>query len=357
MIAKVAQKLNWNEKPIYVGLDVHKESWSISIYLENRQFYKTFQQGSNASQLKKYLDENFPGGKYFCAYEAGFCGFSVQRQLSQLGVNCIVVNASDIPQTDKQKRNKRDNVDSKRIGQALSSNQLEAIYIPSQQIEADRRLVRCRKATLKEVTKIRQRIKSELHLTGIEIPANFKNSWSKKFIEWLKELKLTYQSQRDMLNTLISLLEKIKIELLEVNKKVRKLIQEDRYKQKAEILMSTPGVGCITAITFLTEIVDMNRFESFDQLVHYIGLCPTEHSSGSNEQKGNITIRGHRELRSMLIEASWVAIRNDPAMVKFYSEYTSKRTGKRSIIKIARKLLNRIYTNWKLDRMYTKGIN
>ena len=102
MIAKVAQKLNWNEKPIYVGLDVHKESWSISIYLENQQFYKTFQQGSNASQLKKYLDENFPGGKYFCAYEAGFCGFSVQRQLSQLGVNCIVVNASDIPHTDKQ---------------------------------------------------------------------------------------------------------------------------------------------------------------------------------------------------------------------------------------------------------------
>lgn len=353
--SKLTSKMDFSGHNIYVGMDVHKKNWNISIYVDD-VFYKSFQQAPNAGQLETYLKENFSGASYRCAYEAGFCGFWIQRELSHRGISCIVVNPADIPSKDKDRKRKTDKLDSKRIAYNLGARQLEPIYIPSKIIEGDRRLVRFRKAVQRDLNRSRGRIQSELHLLGIDIPEQY-SGWSKAFVNWLKALDLNEPSLRYTLDQEIHRAEQLRQQLLELNRALRTLIKETRYAEIGALLQKITGLGFITTITLLTELAEIHRFETFDHLNSFVGFCPTEHSTGDDEQKGKITPRGHRLLRSYLIEASWMAIRNDPAMAAAYSSYTKRMTGKRAITRIARKLLNRIYTTWKQRRPYKTGIN
>jgi transposase len=353
--SKVAQKMDFTNRKIYIGLDVHKKNWNVSIFVE-KQYFKAFQQAPKPDVLIKYLHDNFPGGIYECAYEAGFCGFWIQRELSDKGISCIVVNPADIPITNKERNNKRDPVDSKRIASALEDGKLNPIYIPSIQLEADRRIVRLRKTITNDLTRSKNRIKSELFLIGIEIPGKYKG-WSKPFIEWLKALDLEHKNWRSTLDVTIQRMEQLRSQLLLLNRDIRKLIKEDRYKKIGEQLLKISGVGVLTAITVLTEIGEIERFETFDRLNSYIGYCPTEHSSGESEQKGGLTPRGNSQLRELLVESSWIATRTDPTMAACYADLTKRMTGKRAIIRIARKVLNRIYGAWKNGLNYQTGIN
>ena len=355
MTSKIVQKMDFTGRKVFVGLDVHKKNWKVSIFIE-KQYFKTFQQIPNPGVLVKYFLENFPGGTIECAYEAGFCGFWIQRDLSNRRISCIVVNAADIPITNKQKNDKRDPVDSKRIASALEDGKLSPIYIPSTQLEADRRLVRLRKAITNDLTRSKNRIKSELHLMGIETPSKY-NGWSKSFIVWLKELLIEHKAWKSTLEIAIYRMEELRAHLLNLNREVRNLMKENRYHKIGEQLMKISGVGVITTITALTEIGEIERFETFDRLNSYIGYCPTEHSSGESEHKGNITPRGNNQLRELLVEAAWIATRTDPAMALCYSNLTKRMTGKRAITRIARKILNRIYCVWKHNMEYQIGIN
>lgn len=352
---KVNQKMDFNGQKIFVGLDVHKINWNVSIYVE-QNLYQTFHQAASPGQLEKYLKENFPGAKCLCAYEAGFCGFWIQRDLSKRGIDCIVVNAADVPSTDKEKKNKTNPIDSKRIGLSLQANQLNSIYIPSEQLEADRRVVRFRKAIQKDLTKARNRIKSELHLLGKEIPLKYKG-WSKSFIMWLNGLELDHESLRYMFKQTILRAEQIRTQMLDLNQALKNMIKEERYREMGSLLTKVTGLGLITSITLLTEIGPIDRFPTFDHFNSFIGFCPTEHSSGEIEKKGKITPRGHHTLRGYFVEAAWIATRNDPAMAACYSKLTQRMTGKKAITRIARKLLRRVYCVMKYKVEYQKGIN
>ena len=129
---------------INVGIDAHKKNWRVSIYLGDR-FVKTFHQSSEGLTLLQHLKTNYPDATYKACYESGFCDFSVQRELTTLGIECIVVNAADIPQTNKGMLSKTDTSDSRRIGEAFAKGLLKPIYIPKPKTESDRNLVRYRK--------------------------------------------------------------------------------------------------------------------------------------------------------------------------------------------------------------------
>jgi transposase len=116
----------------------------------------------------------------------------------------------------------------------------------------------------------------------------------------------------------------------------------DRMFNRVALLKSIPGMGSLMAIILLVELVDMNRFRSLDPLCSYVGLVPTERSSGEEDTHGSITPRSHAYLRSMLIECAWVAVRKDPALLMQYQHLTGRMSGQRAIIRIARKLLSRI---------------
>lgn len=352
---KVSQKTDFTGHKVYVGLDSHLKNWDISIYLDDC-FFKSIHHTPDPKQLEKYLKSNFPGAYYKAAYEAGFCGFWIQRNLTRLGIECIVVNAGDVPQTDKAQKSKNDRVDSRRIASFLQAGKLEAIYVPDEQMEAERRLVRFRKTNHQDLIRARMRIRSELHLQGIEIPEKYKG-WSKAFIEWIRGLDIKQETWRYMLNESLNRAEQLRAQQLSLNRALRRLIKNDRYREMGELLVTAPGIGMITAINILTEIHPIGRFEKFDDLNSFVGLCPTEHSTGDKEKKGKITPRKQKSLREYLIEAAWVSIRTDPALLKCYTEYQKRMSKKRAIIRIARKLLNRIYVVMKYKRPYQKGYN
>lgn len=351
-------ELNFEGQRIYVGFDVHLRSWKVSIFTENLH-HKTFSQPPKAEVLFEYLKRNFPNAKYLSTYEAGFCGLWVHYKLMELGIKNIVVNPADVPTTQKEKMRKSDAVDSNKLGRSLRSNELKEIYIPRPETLEDRSLIRVRSTIVKDMVRIKQRIKSMLYFYGIEYPDEFEKGsthWSKKFINWLKEIQLQYTTGTTALGLLINEAELQRTLLLEATRKIKALSVSEIYAKNMGLITSAPGIGLITGMLFLTEIEDINRFENCDKLAGLVGIVPNCSSSGAKENVGEITPRGHSFLRKGLIESAWVAVRIDPALSLAYHAYCKRMEPNKAIIRIARKLLNRIYFVLKNKKKYEKGV-
>jgi len=335
-------KTNFSGQTIYVGMDVHKESWNLGIYL-NDIFVRNLHQKPNPKMMADYLHKNFPGAIYRSAYEAGKFGFWIQRQLTSLGVECLVVNPADIPRSQKDSLQKTDPRDARNIGLRLQSGFLRGIHIPDEQQEADRAFFRHRKKILKDLNRCKNRIKGLLAFTGIDIPEAYDNAnWSHNFINWLKALDCKQAPRRRALDYKIRNMEFLRKELLSISNDIRKMMREQRYKTSYYLLRTIPGIGPLTAASILVEIGDVKRFNTFCHLNSFIGLLPMERSSGQSENKMSLTVRKHRQLRSDLVESAWTAKRTDPAMALYFQEQAKRKDPKIVIIKIARKLLNRI---------------
>ncbi len=147
-------------------------------------------QNPSPGLLASYMHRNFPGGKYKAVYEAGFSGFESCRKLQKLGVDCIMIHPADVPTSQKEKLQKTDKADSRKLARTLRANEFEAIHIPDRNIEADRALVRQRFRLIKDISRTKNRVKSLLFQFGIDIPERLSASqtrhWSRVFINWLR---------------------------------------------------------------------------------------------------------------------------------------------------------------------------
>jgi len=341
---KKVKTISFKGQNIYVGIDVHLKSWTITIIV-GEVIYKSFSQDPSANLLAAYLRRNFPGGSYFSVYEAGFCGFSVHRQLEENHIVNLVVNPADVPTTDKERKQKEDKRDSRKLAKGLKSGELTGIYIMGREQEELRDLVRYRKTTMKEICRHKNRIKSLLYLKGISIPQELNTAskyWSSRFTNWLKELTLITQCGNMVLGETIETAEFLRGKLLKVNRQLRALEKDSQYTEDLGYLRSIPGVGLIVAMTFLSELDTVKRFKNLDRLCSFVGLVPSTHSSGEKEISGSITKRTNRALRSAIVESAWVAIRYDPALTLKYNQLRSRMEPNEAIIRIAKKMLNRI---------------
>lgn len=352
------KELNFEGEKIYSGIDSHLKSWRVTILTE-RLHHKTFTQPPDPKTLVSYLKKNFPGATYYSAYEAGFSGFWIHYELAKMNVNNIVVNAADVPTTQKEKLQKTDTVDSNKIARALRAGELAGIYIPSVETMEARSLLRARGGIVKDLTRMKQRVKSMLHLYGVKYPPAFEKStshWSKRFMAWLDGIEFSSQEGRDSLSLLVASAKESRKILLDATRRVRALSGQEKYKENYRLISSTPGVALITGMTFLTEVEDISRFRNTDRLAGYVGLVPTSHSSGENDVKGEMTFRGQTQLRMMLIESAWIAARADPALCLAYSHLVQKMEPNKAIVRIARKLLNRIYHVLKYKKEYVCAV-
>lgn len=354
-----SKELNFEGQNIYVGIDVHLKSWSVSVMTEYSH-YKTFSQDPKPEILVNYLHRNFPGATYHSAYEAGFCGLWAHYKLMELGVKSIVVNPADVPTTQKEMVHKTDPTDSKKIAKALRNGVLVPIYIPKPTTLELRSLLRVRTNIMRNYTRFRNRLKHFLYFHGIELPEQFNNPvshWTKRFVKWLMEdVHLESKNGQDAFDLLVREAEEQRKILLLATGKLRKLIQQEEYVYWVKLLRGIPGIGMISSLTFLAEIEDIRRFPSNDKLAGYVGLIPSCHASGENDYKGEITMRGHNVLRTLIIECAWVAIREDPALQLSYCQYCKRMESNKAITRIARKLLNRIYYVLKNEKEYILGV-
>lgn len=353
------KELNFEGQNIYVGMDVHLNVWSITIMSEELEL-KTFTQPAESRILCDFLERNYPKATYHSAYEAGFSGLWLHYELEMRGVKNIVVNPADVPTTQKEKLQKTDRMDSRKIARSLRGGLLKGIYILSRQTQEDRTLVRTRKAIVKDLTRSRQQIKSTLYFYGVHFPDAHKDPkkhWSRAFMKWLKEVKLQHENGNLALQLMIARAEEQRKILLAVNRQLRRMEDSDTYGQNMKLLRTIPGIGLITGLTILTEIEDVNRFSSVDKFAGYVGLIPTCHSSGEKESNGEMTFRGHTALRSALIESAWTAVRLDPAMTLKYHKLCKRMESNKAITCIARRLLNRIAFVLKNKQEYVCGVD
>ena len=353
---KQVSKLDFTGQRIYTSLDTHKKSWKVSIFTEHFE-HKTFTQPPDTEILVHYLQRNFPGAEHRVVYEAGFCGFWIHDRLREKGINCIVVNPADVPTTDKEKKTKSDPVDSRKMARSLRNGELTGIYVPLREKIEDRSLIRTRQAMVKKQTRCKNQIKSALYFYGIVIPEELaEGRWSRKFINWLSEIQMTRASGNIALKTLLSELLYLRQTISDLTKEIRRLAHTQEYAENHRLLKSVIGISTLTAMTFLTELVDIDRFKNLDTLASYVGLIPDVQGSGEKETTTGITSRRNPQLRGILIEAAWVAVRKDPAMMMAYNQLLTKVSKKTAIVKIARKLLNRIRYVLKNKREYVPAV-
>jgi transposase len=334
--------VNLGKLQIFVGLDVHLKSWSVTI-ATLEMIIKTFTQPPSPEILAQYLHRHFPGATFLCGYEAGFCGFWIRTCLQALGIPCIVFNPADVPTTQKEKYNKTDRIDSRKIAESLRNHKLSAIYVPSPEQLEDRTLVRLREKTIRKQTRSKNQIKGLLHFYGISLPEDIcERYWSRRFLLWLKQLELTSTSGTFSLQMLLADLEHQRQTLCQITKQIRVLANTVRYRNRVELVASIDGIGTISAMIFLTELVDIRRFPDLDHLAAYVGLVPTEHSTGDTHHVGPLTPRKNSWLRFVLIEAAWTAVRKDPELLIAFQRLSQRMKKTVAIIHIARKLLSRI---------------
>ncbi len=353
-----SSKIDFNGQKVYTGIDVHLKSWKVTIMI-NDQEHKTFSQDPSAEVLSNYLRKNFPNAAYFSAYEAGFCGFSAHRELESFGIRNIVVNPADIPTTDKEKRQKEDKRDSRKIAKSLKNSELVGIYVPSKDMEELRGLVRYRKTLVKEISRHKNRIKSFLYFNGINITLELdgpSKHWSGRFTQWLKKVELSTIHGKMVLEDTLDTANLLRKKLLKVNRHLRQVTREGEYVAKLKLLQSIPGIGIITAITLLTEMEDILRFKNLDQLCSFVGLVPSTNSSGEKENVGRITRRSNRFLRSIIVEAAWMASRKDPSLIYSFGLLRKRMEPNEAIIRIAKKLLNRIRYVMKNEIEYVHSV-
>lgn len=347
-------KLDFKGQNIYAGLDVHLKSWQVTL-LNDQLTLKTFGMPPEPEVLSNYLQSNYPGASYYSAYEAGFSGLWTHHRLCNLGVNNIVVNAADIPGTQKDQFQKEDKRDSRKIARSLREGSLTAIYTPLESTLNDRSLIRSRKALVRDMIRFKLRIKSFLYFYGIQLPEQFKDSnkhWSKRFMTWLEEIPMKEPSGHLALKALVDEARSQKELLKNIIREIKSLSENDTYRDRIKLLCSIPGIALITAMFILTEVEDIDRFPNAERFASFIGLIPMTHSSGSKEKVGEITFRSHNYLRSAFVESAWVAIRRDPALLMAYQNLVKRMVPNNAIIRIAKTLANRTYTVLKYNKLY-----
>ena len=334
---KVQHFADFVNENIYVGVDVHKKSWAVTIRAFNLQLAH-FTQPPSSETLATYLKKSFPRGNYFSVYEAGFFGTTIHEQLTSLGIKNIIVNPGDIPVTDKQKKSKTDTHDSRSLAEYLERGSLKGIYILSKEQQELRALFRLRTSKSRDLTRAINKLKGFLIYFGYPTEDSWSHSGhiSKRTLIWLSSLRMTTSAVNVALKEYIQDIIYRRDRLLDTTRQLRVLVQS-AYSKPYEYLISVPGIGPIIAIALLSEIGDFKRFDDPDQFCSFLGLMPWECSSGETYRTKGVQPRCNHYLRSLIIEASWSAIRKAPHLLLYYRKH-ALQNNKRAIVKVARKL-------------------
>lgn len=350
--------ISFKGQNIYVGIDVHLKTWHVTALTESG-YKHSFAQCSDAKVLFDTLNRKFPDAHFKSAYEAGFCGFSAHYALTEQGFENIVVNASDIPTTEKEKLMKTDAVDSEKIAWSLKRGELTCIHIKRREYMDDTNLIRLRQRLMKDLARQKVRTKHLLYTQGVKYPDRFQRNgshWSRPFMKWLREEVQLLSAEKMTLLLLCDEVESTRQSILKVTREIRRLSRSDKYRENYELLVSAPGVGLIVAMSILTELDnDPMRFPNERAFVSFLGLIPTCHDSGQKKVNGEKTYRGNKQIGPLIVECSWVAIQHDAELSAYYLDCCQRMKPQMAIIKVARKLACKLYAVLKTRKKYVQS--
>jgi len=356
MMGTQSNGLDFSGQAFYVGLDVHSKNWRVCIR-SNYKELKRFSMNPSPEELVHYIHRHYPGGRYYSAYEAGFCGFWIHRALVERGIENIVVHAADVPTTNKERDAKSDKIDAGKLSRELEKRSLHGIYIPAPFRQELRSLYRLRYKASQAQTRVKNRIKGHLYFYGIKFPSEAQiPHWSKRFLTWLQSVEFSHQPGKAYLDLSLEELGQHRKRIAQITKLLRQHLKAAGLNEEIELLMSVPGVGRVCSLAFYTEVMDMARFSTFDQLKSYFGLVPSVQGSGETVHVKGLSNRRNRYLRHLIIEAAWVSIRKDPALFLANSKLTQRMKPQDAIVRIAKKLLSRIRYVWRNQKEYVPAV-
>ena len=287
---------------VSVGLDVHKRSISLAALQGRNWLLERTYSTDNLHDLKKALRKLSKHGQVQVCYEASGAGFRLQRLVTEWGMVCQVIAPSLIPIKPGEKK-KCDRLDARRLAEYFDRHLLTPIHVPTAEEEADRNLVRCRFAFRKEVTRSKHRLVKLMDCLGHSYT---ETAWTQKHREWLKQQRFAAETDQLTFQYYFEHLEVTEARLRDIDGHIQKLSQTEKYRERVEILCAFRGVSVLTAMVFLTELGDPNRFASPRQLMAYLGLVPKVHQSGDSDNRSRgITKAGKSRVRHVMIQAAW----------------------------------------------------
>jgi transposase len=294
-----------NKVSTFIGMDVHKNSIEIAIAQQGRdgEIRSYGKIDGTLSALDKVVRKLVSkGNRLRFVYEAGPCGYEIHRHLTHKGFDCMVAAPSRIPKAsgDRIKNDRRDAIMLARLHRA---GELTPSYVPSAEDEAMRDLTRAREDAKGDEKKSKQRLLSFLLRSGQRYTGQ--SPWSKAHMRWLSDIKMPHRSQQVVLQEYIDTLNQCSARVQRLTEQIRQLMPHWRLYPVVQSLQSLRGVSLIVAATTVAEIGDLKRFKSPVELMSYLGLVPSEHSSGDRTKRGAITKAGNTHVRRVLVEAAW----------------------------------------------------
>ena len=343
------KSISYSDKDIYIGIDVHKKTYSV-VTVADREVIKKWTTSASPEGLRKQLLKYFEGARIHTAYEAGFSSFVLHRELVKYGINNIVVHAAGI-ETALNNRVKTDKRDAHKLATLLEAGRLKGIRIPSDIEEQKRLLTRTRKQLIEERTAVKNRLRMKFHQFGL-IEYDDRREMSHKFV---KELLSRVQSQE--LIIVVEACWNIWKSLDQEIDKLKKALNTQANEDPTDATYrSVPGIGLVSARTLANELGDMSHFKNERQLFSYTGLTPSEYSSGEQIRKGHISRQGNSHVRGILVEIAWRAIRKDKSLAACFERLYPRIGKKRAIVAVARKLIGRIRAAFQHGEIYRIGI-
>jgi transposase len=338
-------------KEYYIGLDVHKDSVFMAV-LDDRKvrpsekadsdLIGTVEVPANSPQLVKAIKLYQRKGKVFVAYEAGCLGFDLYHFLEKHGIACEIIPANTVFRPGNAKKIKTDRRDAVLIGRMLKRGEAKGIYIPSRAEEAVRDYIRCRGDLVDDLTRTKQRIQKFLLRHGYRYGSN--RYWTALHISWMEGLEFEQPMERETLEQYLSHLEELTERIKRMEKRIEEVAKQDEYREKVRKLRAFRGIDYLTALALVCEIGDFRRFPSAGAFMSYLGLVPSEFSSGNRRNQGRITKAGNTHIRKLLTESAW----HYPRPVKVGKRLAERRVGTSELVigradKAMKKLHDRYY--------------
>jgi transposase len=285
-------------------MDTHKKVHKIALHYPGQEEIVSLivkNTSSEISKMVKRILRKAPGEVRFC-YEAGVCGFNLKRKIESLGCKCAVIAPSLTP-TKPGERIKTDRRDALRLLAMFKAGLLTEIHAPDPQQEAARELTRLRQTAKENLMRIHHQLTKFLTRHGYIYMKG--RHWTQKHLCWLRSLEFEQPLLRDVFDSYYTEMQHCMQRLASLDKQLEQLAQSQPYKEVVGLLRCFHGIETLTAITIITEIFNFGRFSNPRELMSYLGLTPSESSSGDKQKKGPITKTGNKRVRRLLLEASW----------------------------------------------------
>jgi len=289
-----------------VGMDVHKKDIAVAMLVEGTEGSLEWRVANEPSAVKRLVGkiQRAGGADIQCVYEAGPCGYALQRQLRAQGLACDVVAPSMIPIRPGEKI-KTDRRDARKLAELARGGLLTVVHPPTEDEEAVRDLCRGRDDARLDLMRARHRLSKFLLRRGRVFGTGEQRAWSQAHRWWLGKQAFERSAERIMFEDYLLSVEQTEARRRSLELHLGDIAHEPRYAEAVGWLRCFRGIDTVTAITLIAELHDFRRFRSPSQLMAYLGLVPSEYSSGPRQQRGGITHTGNRHVRRLLIEAAW----------------------------------------------------